>query len=289
MISASDIAKLRAQTGAGMMDCKNALEEAGGDMDKAGELLRKKGVIKAAKRADKVAADGLVTAVVSADQKSGVLVEVNCETDFVAKSEDFQKFSKEIAELVLKHNPKDLLSLHTTPTSTGKTVEGTAGDLTMKIGEKISIRRFERIETSGIVAVYLHGTKIGALVELTGGDATLGGDIAMHIAASNPKYLNREQVTAAEVDKEKAIYTEQLAAMKKPANIIENIVKGKLDKFYGEICLLEQQFIKDEEKTVKQLLDSKKAVINRYVRFELGEGIEKVVKDFAAEVAAQIK
>jgi len=289
MVSASEVAKLRAQTGAGMLDCKNALEEAGGDMEKAGELLRKKGIIKAAKRADKVAADGLVTGIVDKDGKVGVLVEVNCETDFVAKSDHFKDFSKLVAETILKHNPTDLVGLHTITTSTGKTVEGLAGEIALKIGEKISVRRFERFESSGLVTVYLHGTKIGSIVEIVGGDATLGTDIAMHVAASNPKYLSRDQVDATEVEKEKAVYTEQLTVQKKPANIIEKIVGGKLDKFYGEICLLEQPFIKDEEKTIKQLAESKKATVKRFVRFELGEGIIKMVKDFASEVAEQLK
>ncbi len=289
LISASDVMKLRAQTGAGMMDCKNALEEAAGDMEKAGEILRKKGVIKAAKRADKIAADGLVTGIVSADKKIGVLVEVNCETDFVAKSEDFTAFSKHIAEAVLKHNPADLAALHTINLPVGKTIEGLAGELTLKIGEKVSVRRFVRYETSGQAVVYLHGAKIGVLADLTGGDAALASDIAMHIAASNPKFLNRAAVDPALVAKEKEIYAEQLKTAGKPANIIENILKGKIDKFYGEICLLEQSFIKNEDLTVEKLVADKGAAINRYARFELGEGIEKEVKDFAAEVAEQLK
>lgn len=292
-ISASDVMKLRAQTGAGMMDCKNALEESGGDMEKAAEVLRKKGIVKAAKRADRIAADGLVTGIVSDDKKTGVLVEVNCETDFVARSEDFTSFSKHVAEAVLKHNPTDLVALHTINLPMGKTVEGLAGELTLKIGEKISVRRFVRYETSGQVATYLHGSKIGVLVDVTGGDAALASDIAMHIAASNPKFLNRAAVDPELVAKEKEIYAEQLKTAGKPAgkpaNIVENILKGKIDKFYGEICLLEQPFIKNEEVTVEKLVSGAGATINRYARFELGEGIEKEVKDFAAEVAEQLK
>lgn len=288
-ISASDVSKLRAQTGAGMMDCKNALEEAGGDMEKAGELLRKKGIVKAAKRADKVAADGLVTGTVSSDGKTGVLVEVNCETDFVAKSEDFQTFSKEVAAAVLKHNPADLGELFTKTVSTGATIEGYSGELTLKIGEKISVRRFERFESTSAVAVYLHGTKIGAMVELTGGTVELGTDVAMHVAATNPKYLDRTQVPADAINKEKDIYAEQLRAQKKPENIIENILKGKVDKFLADICLVDQQFIKNEEVTVGKLVENGKAKISRFVRFELGEGIEKVEVDFAKEVADQLK
>lgn len=271
------------------MDCKNALEEAGGDMEKAGELLRKKGIVKAAKRADKVAADGLVTGATSADGKVGVLVEVNCETDFVAKSEAFGAFSKHVAEAVIKHNPTDLLTLHTAVLPTGKTVEGMAGELTLKIGEKVSVRRFARFETSGRAATYLHGSKIGVLVDLSAGDAELGTDVAMHIAASNPKYLDRAAVPTEAVAKEKEIFAEQLKAAGKPANIIENILKGKLDKFYGEVCLTEQAFIKNEDMTVGKLVESKGAKIVRFERFELGEGIEKVTKDFAQEVAEQLQ
>ncbi|MEK7624851.1 MAG: translation elongation factor Ts [Patescibacteria group bacterium] len=287
MITASDIAKLRAQTGAGMMDCKNSLEEAGGDNEKAAELLRKKGILKTAKRADKVAADGKVVAVVNSDQKSGAIAEVNSETDFVAKSDDFIKFAKDVADAVLTDNPADLQALEKSKLPSGKTVAETVGELTLKIGEKIGVRRFARYSTDGVVAMYLHGSKIGVLVELTGNDHGLALEIAMHVAASNPKCLSRDQVDQDLVAKEKAIYAEQLKG--KPANIMENILKGKLEKFYGEICLLEQPFIKDEEKTVKQMLENGKCEIKRYVRFELGEGLTVEKKDFAAEVAEQLK
>lgn len=286
-ITSADIMKLRAQTGAGMMDCKKALEEAGGNLDAAAELLRKKGILKAAKRADKIAAEGLVTGAVSSDKKIGVVLEVNCETDFVAKSDDFIAFSKQIAEAALKHNPADLIGLHQVTLSNGKTVEGFAGDLTIKIGEKVNIRRFTRYETTGQVAVYLHGAKIGVMVDMQGGDAELATDVAMHIAASNPKYLSRNQVDAAEVAKEKEIYAAQLKG--KPANIMENILKGKIDKYYGEICLLEQPFIKNEDLTVGKMVEGKKAKIVSFVRYELGEGLEKKSADFAAEVAEQLK
>lgn len=287
-ISASDIAKLRNQTGAGMMDCKNALEEAGGDAEKAADILRKKGIVKAAKRADKVAADGKVVTAVSADNKTGVIVEVNSETDFVAKSEDFTNFAKQTAEAVLKSNPADVAALNDVKLASGKTVAETVSELTLKIGEKIGVRRFERFESKdGVISIYQHGTKIGALVELTGNDAALGGEVAMHIAAANPKYLTRDQVPADEIEKEKSVYAEQLKG--KPANIIENILKGKIDKYFGEICLVEQAFIKDEEKKIKHLVESKGSSIKRFARYELGEGIEKVVKDFAAEVAEQMR
>lgn len=287
-ITASDIAKLRSQTGAGMMDCKNALEEAGGDNEKAADLLRKKGIVKAAKRADKIAAEGKIISAVSADHQKGVVVEINSETDFVADSEDFSAFSQMVADGILADVPADLAALGNVKLSSGKTVNETVSELTLKIGEKISVRRFAAF-SGEVVAVYLHGGKIGTMVELRGGDAALALEVAMHIAASNPKYLKREEVGATEIEKEKAVYAEQLKVQNKPANIIENILKGKLEKFYGEICLLEQPFIKDEDKTVGKLVAEKKAEIVRFARFELGEGIEKVTKDFAAEVAEQLK
>ncbi len=289
-ISASDVVKLRAMTGAGMMDCKNALEEAAGDMDKAVDVLRRKGVLKAAKRADKVAAEGRIAGYVHTDEKQGVLVEVNCETDFVGKGDDFVNFSKEVAEAILVQNPDNTLSfvVHGKLPS-GKTVEEAAHELTLKSGEKISVRRFVRYETSDRVIAYFHGTRIGVLVEIKGGDASLGIDVAMHIAAANPRYLKREEVPSAEIDKEKEIYAAQLRSQGKPENIIENILKGKVDKYYGEICLLEQAFIKDEEKTVGKLVEGKGASIIRFARLELGEGIEKVEKNFAEEVAEQLK
>ena len=282
--------KLRASTGAGMMDSKNALEEAGGDMDKAAEILRKKGVIKAAKRADRIAADGMIVVAVNADNTVGAVVEVNSETDFVAKSGDFIDFTKHVATAAVESAPADLAALLAVKLPSGMTVEETQQHVTLKTGEKVAARRFARFAgQAGKVYSYLHGTKIGVLVELAGGDAETGTDVAMHIAASNPKYLKREDVPAALVETEKAIYADQLAKAGKPANIIENILKGKLDKFYGEICAPEQVYIKNEELTVQKYLDSKKASLVRFARFELGEGIEKVTKDFAAEVAEQLK
>lgn len=290
MVSSADIMKLRAATGAGMMDSKNALEEAGGDMEKAGEILRKKGIIKAAKRADKIAAEGVIFGAASADGTVGALVEVNSETDFVSGSPDFLAFAKAVAEAVRDGNPADLNALNATPTSWGKTVQEGLEWLAVKTGEKISIRRFTRVSSeSGKVYSYLHGAKIGVLAEMTGGTPELGMDVAMHVAASNPKYLNRTTVDATEINKEKDIYAEQLRAQKKPENIIENILKGKIEKFYGEICLLEQPFIKDEEITVGKLAAKAGATIVRFARLELGEGIEKKTTDFAAEVNAQLK
>lgn len=289
-ISASDISKLRASTGAGMMDCKNALEEAGGDMDKAADLLRKKGIVKAAKRADKVAADGRVDAMVNADESVGALVEVNCETDFVAKSDDFITFSKDVAAIVVDNAVADLDALLKQALPNGKTVEGQLSELALKLGEKISVRRFTRFAiTGGKIYMYQHGTKIGTLVEMSGSDASVGVDVAMHVAASNPKYLHRDQVAAEDVAAEKAVYEEQMKGQNKPANILESIIKGKIEKFLGEITLLEQPFIKDEDKKVEQYVKEKGGSLLRFARYELGEGIEKVTKDFATEVAEQLK
>lgn len=288
-ISAADIAKLRAQTGAGMMDCKNAMEEAGGDMEKAAELLRKKGIVKAAKRADKVASEGRVVVKVSADHKVGALLELNCETDFVGRSDEFVKFSEVIADTILAAKPGDIAVLNIAKLPSGETVESAVTNMTLKIGEKISVRRFACLESAGMLAGYTHGTKVGVLVDLTAGSAELGTDVAMHIAASNPKYVLRTEVPSDIIDKEKEIYAVQLRAAGKPENIIENILKGKVDKYYGEICLPEQPFIKNEELTVGKLVEQAGAKITRFVRYELGEGFEKVTKDFAAEVNAQLK
>jgi len=287
-ITANDIAKLRASTGAGMMDCKKALDEAEGNMDLAAEILRKKGIVKAAKRADKIAAEGLVYGVAAEDNKAGALVEVNSETDFVAKSEDFTVFVRGLAEAVAKNNPVDLDNIQTLNLSNGGTVAEALNNLTVKIGEKISIRRFERYE-GGVVGLYLHGAKIGVLVELEGGDVAMANDLAMHIAASNPKCLDRTMVPVADLDKEKEIASAQLREQGKPENIIENILKGKMEKYYEENCVVDQVFIKDETLKIKDLLAKSGATIKRYVRFELGEGIDKKGCDFAAEVQAQLK
>lgn len=288
-ITASDIAKLRASTGAGMMDCKNAMEEAGGDMEKAAELLRKKGIVKAAKRADKVASEGRVAVYTSEDSKVGVVVEVNSETDFVANSEGFTNFCSAVSEAIAKNNPADASALNEVGLASGVKVGEELSNLALKIGEKIGVRRFVRYESTGAVYSYLHGTKIGVLVEMIGGDKELGIDVAMHIAASNPKYLDRTSVDPTEMNKEKEIYAAQLRQQGKPENIIENILKGKMDKYYGEVCLLEQPFIKDEEQKVEKLAAGKGAKIVRFVRLELGEGMEKKVNDFVAEVTEQLK
>jgi elongation factor Ts len=288
-ITAADIMKLRGATGAGMLDSKNALEEAGGDMDKAAEILRKKGIVKAAKRADKIAAEGMIACATTPDNSIGVLVEVNSETDFVGGSPDFKAFAQSVAQAALTVTSQDVNDLLNAKLADGKTVDAAAKELGLKTGEKISVRRMVRFADGGGVFSYTHGTKIGVLVELTGGNVELGTDIAMHVAASNPKYLHRDHVDTTELEKEKEIYATQLRAQKKPENIIENILKGKMEKFYGEVTLLEQPFIKDEEMQVGKLAEKYGAKIMRFSRLELGEGIEKKSTDFAAEVAEQLK
>jgi len=290
MITAEHVKELREKTGAPMMDCKQALQEAKGDFDRAVELLREKGIANAAKKMGREAKEGLIYSYIHGEGRIGVLVEVNCETDFVAKSDDFLEFSKAVAEAVAKHNPADVAALQNVTLSSGQSVKERLEELALKIGEKISVRRFTRYETThDYVASYLHGMRIGVLVEMRGADRSVGTEIGMHVAAARPQYVKREQVDPAEVAREKEIYSEQLRAQNKPANIVENIVKGKLDKFYGEICLLEQPFIKDENLTVEKFLTDTKSGVERFTRYELGEGIVKVAKDFAAEVAEQLE
>lgn len=285
-ISASAVKDLREKTGVGMMEAKKALEEAGGDFEKAVDILRKKGLSAAAKKAARVASEGMIAS--AQPGKVGVLIEVNSETDFVAKNEEFQKFAKGLAALVADKNPADVAALSQL-TLDGENVETKRNGLVQKIGENISIRRFERYQTDGILAIYLHGTKIGVMVDLAGGDETLGRDVAMHIAAANPPFLSRETVPTDAISRERAIYEDQAKQTGKPAAVISKIVDGKMEKFYSDSCLLEQIFIKDPEgkQKVKNIL--KGATINRFVRLQLGEGIEKKKEDFASEVAAQLK
>ena len=286
MITASQISALRASTGAGMMDCKAALEEALGDAEKAVDILRKKGVLKAAKRADKIAAEG--TTKIKIDGNRAVILELNSETDFVAQGDDFVKLAEEVATDLLAKNPANL------DAALASGINDKLTALTGKIGEKIALRRFQIVEKSAdeVFGDYVHmGGKISVLTILTGTtDSALAREIGMQVAASNPRATRRDEVDASILEKEKEVYMVQLKAQNKPENIIENIVKGKMEKFYSEACLLEQLFIKDEEKTVQKYLDSKGAGISvkTFYRFELGEGIEKVMKDFAAEVAEQM-
>lgn len=285
-ITASAVKDLRDKTGVGMMEAKKALEETGGDMEQAIDHLRKKGLSAATKKASRVASEGMIA---SAQQGPvGVLIEVNSETDFVAKNEEFQKFAAGLARLVAEKAPADAAALNQLSLD-GENVEAKRNSLVQKIGENISIRRFERFQAEGSIAIYLHGTKIGVMVEYSGGDEQLGKDIAMHIAAANPLYLSREVVPAEAIARERAIYEAQAKESGKPEALIAKIADGKMEKYYGDACLLEQVFVKDPDGKLKIKGILKGAVIKRFVRLQLGEGIEKKKADFAEEVAAQLK
>lgn len=287
-ITAADVKKLREMTGAGMMDCKKALAETQGDMDAAVDVLRKKGLSAASKKAGRVAAEGLVAARSEGDY--GVLLEVNSETDFVSKNEKFKSFVNALVELILTHKPADLDALKSLQFDSEQTVEQALSQLIATIGENLQIRRFECIEVKGgKVASYVHGAgKIGVLVGIEGDcPDELARGIAMHVAAANPAYISREDVPASVIEREKAVLAERAAASGKPANIIEKIVAGQLNKFFSEICLLEQDFVMDTDRKVGKVLGDARVVA--MARYQLGEGIEKKQDDFAAEVAAQVK
>jgi len=285
-ITASMVKELREATGLGMMECKRALEEAGGDMKAASDLLRIKSGAKASKAAGRVAAEGVVSAWIAPDGKLGALIEVNCETDFVAKNEDFRAFAGKLARLVAEQNPRDVVALANFALD-GSTVESIRQALVQKIGENISLRRFVRFTTdTGRLASYLHGTRIGVLVQYAGGDEQLGKDVAMHIAASKPVSVSKSDVPAELLAKEREIYAAQAAESGKPANIIEKMVEGRIVKYLAEVTLHGQPFVKDPETTVEKLLASKAARVDRFALFVVGEGIEKKTADFAEEVRA---
>jgi elongation factor Ts len=289
-ISASMVMDLRQRTGLGMMECKKALTEADGDMGKAEELLRIRSGAKASKAADRIAAEGVIGLYVAPDAKLAALVEVNCETDFVAKNDDFKAFATEVARLVGTGNPADVAALSNQKLSSGDTVEAKRVALVQKIGENMTIRRFARREAKGRIASYVHGTRIGVLVDVTGGNETLGKDLAMHVAASKPIAVSKEQVPAEVVAKERAIAAARAAESGKPANIVEKMVDGTVAKFLAEATLLAQPFVKgDGKQTVGDLVKSQDAVVNDFVLFVVGEGIEKKKDDFAAEVAAMAR
>ena len=292
MITASQVKDLREKTGAGMMDCKKVLTETDGDMEKAIELLRERGIAKAAKKSDRIAAEGIVAAYVSEDGKVGAVVEVNSETDFVAKNEEFKTFVEDVAEQIAKENPADVEELleQTSIKDSNKTVKEVLTDKIAKIGENMTIRRFERFESNGLVEKYIHRDgKIGVLVDIENGDAELAKDICMQIAAAKPEFLDREAVPQERLDKEMEILKAQAMNEGKPEAIAEKIVQGRIGKFYSEICLVEQDFVKNPDITIKKLLSSKGANIVRFARFEKGEGIEKKEENFAEEVMKQIK
>jgi elongation factor Ts len=291
-ISASAVKDLREKTGVGMMEAKKALEEAGGDFEKAVDILRKKGLSAAAKKSTRVASEGMIASSVAGAGKTGVLIEVNSETDFVAKNEEFQKFSKGLAELVAAMKPADVAALSKLDIG-GENVEAKRNALVQKIGENIAIRRFVTFETSGRIAVYLHGNRIGVMVDFTSGDEQLGKDLAMHIAAANPQILSRETVPSGVLDRERTVYEAQAKESGKPAAVISKIIEGKLEKFYTDTCLVDQVYIKDPDGKLRIKDVLKKAgpnvAVNRFVRYQLGEGIEKKKESFAEEVAAQLK
>jgi len=292
-ITASMVKELRERTDAPMMECKKALAEAGGDMAKAEEILRVKLGNKASKAASRIAAEGIVGVSVSADGKLATMVEVNCETDFVAKNDDFIAFARSLAQLVAARTPADVAQLSALPLGEG-TVETTRTALVGKIGENMSIRRFARVQAKGRIASYVHGgAKIGVLVDVTGGDAELGKDLAMHIAASKPKALDASGVAAQAIETERRVAAEKAAedAAKSgksiPPEILAKRVDGTVQKFLKEVTLLGQPFVKDDKLSIEQLLKGKGAKVEQFVLYVVGEGIEKKSSDFAAEVAAQ--
>lgn len=292
MITAEQVKSLREKTGAGMMDCKKVLTETDGDMEKAMELLRERGIAKAAKKSDRIAAEGLVYALVSEDKKVGAVVEVNAETDFVAKNQEFRDFVADVAKQIVEKNPADVEALleQESIVVPGKTVKEVLTDKIATIGENMSIRRFVRYESAGLVGSYIHGDgKIGVLVDMPKGDDTLAKDICMQIAAARPEYLNETEVPADVLEKEMEILKAQAMNEGKPAEIAEKMVKGRIGKFYSEICLVDQAFVKNPDIKIKDLLAQSGAEIVRFTRMEKGEGLEKREENFAEEVMKQMK
>ena len=287
-ITAAMVKELRERTGAGMMDCKKALSETNGDMEAAVDLLRKKGMAGADKKADRVAAEGIIAVAVSEDGKQAAIVEVNCETDFVAKGDDFQAFANAVAETVLKTGIVDPEALANEQLPSGQTVDEARRELIAKIGENVQIRRAELLQTeNGRIGVYRHGDRIGVVVVMEGGNDTVVRDVAMHIAASKPAAISADDVPAELIAHEREIFTAQAKESGKPENIIEKMIEGRINKFLKEITLLGQPFVKNPDQTVEQLLKEAEAVVNQFARLEVGEGIEKKEENFAEEVAKQ--
>ena len=292
MVTASLVKDLREKTGAGMMDCKKVLTETDGDMEKAIELLRERGIAKAAKKSGRVAAEGLVEAYVSEDGKVGAVVEVNSETDFVAKNEEFKNFVMNLAKQVVEKNPKDVEELLAQDSIEipGKTVNEVLVEKIATIGENMNVRRFTRFESEGLVEKYIHGDgKIAVLVNMSKGTKEVAKDVCMQIAAARPEFLNEQSVPAERVEKEKEILKAQTMNEGKPEAIAEKIVLGRIGKFYSEICLVDQAFVKDPNKKVSQMLKENDSEVVEFARFEKGEGIEKKEENFAEEVMNQLK
>jgi len=286
-INASMVKELRERTGAGMMECKKALVETDGDMDQAVELLRKSGQAKADKKASRVAADGRV--IIAVDGRKAAIVEVNSETDFVAKDENFASFADAVAAVALASGSTDAAALTERKLPDGRTVEAARTDLVAKVGENISVRRVAQVVATDHLGTYVHGGRIGAVVALQGGDEDLARDIAMHVAASNPACVDESGVPADLLDRERRIFAEQAAESGKPADIVEKMVNGRVAKFLKEITLLGQPFVKDPDTSVEKLLKKAGASVSGFVRFEVGEGIEKKEENFADEVMRQVK
>jgi len=286
-ITASLVKELRERTGSGMMECKKALVETDGDIEAAAELMRKSGAAKADKKAGRVAADGAIKTIVTEDRKTAVILEINSETDFVAKDDNFQSFADAVIQTLLQQKPASVAELSGLSLANGKTVEESRQVLIARVGENIQIRRFEIIESKQGIASYLHGTRIGVLVD-SSAEADMARDIAMHIAAVNPQFVDESAVPAEFVEKEKSILIAQAQDSGKPPEIIGKMIQGRLNKFLAEITLVGQPFVKDPDQTVGKLLSSAAASISGFIRYEVGEGIEKKVEDFAAEVASQL-
>ncbi|MGD1977071.1 MAG: translation elongation factor Ts [Gammaproteobacteria bacterium] len=287
-ISAALVKQLRDRTGAGMMECKKALVETGGDLEAAVELMRKSGLAKADKKAGRVAAEGLVSIAVSDDGRRAAIVEVNCETDFVANGDSFGDFAQAVADAALAHAPANMEALLDLEID-GATVEGTRRELIAKIGENMNVRRFQLLESEDIIGAYVHGTRIGVVVGLSGGDPELAKDVAMHVAASSPLCVAEEDVPAETLAKEREILTEQARNEGKPEAIVEKMVDGRVRKYLAGVTLVGQPFVKDPDITVGSLLGQRDARVTGFVRFEVGEGIEKKSENFAEEVMAQVQ
>ena len=285
-ITASMVKELRERTGSGMMECKKALAEVGGDMELAVEHLRKTGLAKADKKASNIAAEGLIG--YAADGKAAVLVEVNCQTDFVSGGEDFAALTKKVTDTVIANRPADVASLLAIEVD-GESLETTRRNLIAKIGENMNVRRFQILETSDRIAHYAHGNRISVLVAMQGGDDAVARDVAMHIAASNPQFISADNVPADVLDKEREILIEQAKGEGKPENIVAKMVEGRVRKFLAEITLEGQAFVKDPDTTVGKLLASNNAKVTGFVRYEVGEGIDKKEENFADEVMAQVR
>ena len=292
MITAAQVKDLREKTGAGMMDCKKALTETNGDMEKAIEYLREKGIAKAGKKSGRIAAEGIVECYISEDGKTGAIVEVNAETDFVAKNQEFKDFVMDVAKQVVEKNPADVEALvaQEAISEAGKTVQEVLTNKIATIGENMNIRRFERFESEGLVAKYIHGDgKIAVLIEVTKNNPELAKDVCMQIAAAKPEYVRDSEVPQERVAKEMEILKVQAMNEGKPEAIAEKMVQGRLKKFYAEICLVDQEFVKDPSKKISDILKENDMDVVRFVRFEKGEGIEKKEENFAEEVAKQLQ